>query len=126
MLLIRQEFKKNDPAPPLRQTSITPKQHKQRPATSSTFFISYIYWQNIQEWWVVRGSNPRPTRCKRVALPAELTTQSIPRLLMLFSSKIKPTKTNAGPFNRAGAEIQRDLAIHSIFQWCASFEFWLL
>ena len=27
------------------------------------------------KWWVVRGSNPRPTRCKRVALPAELTTQ---------------------------------------------------
>ena len=27
-----------------------------------------------KEWWVVRGSNPRPTRCKRVALPAELTT----------------------------------------------------
>ena len=27
-------------------------------------------------WWVVRGSNPRPTRCKRVALPAELTTRS--------------------------------------------------
>ena len=28
----------------------------------------------MREWWVVRGSNPRPTRCKRVALPAELTT----------------------------------------------------
>ena len=25
-------------------------------------------------WWVVRGSNPRPIRCKRIALPAELTT----------------------------------------------------
>ena len=24
------------------------------------------------------GSNPRPTRCKRVALPAELTTLFIP------------------------------------------------
>ena len=24
----------------------------------------------------VRGSNPRPTRCKRVALPAELTART--------------------------------------------------
>ena len=24
-------------------------------------------------WWAVRGSNPRPSRCKRDALPAELT-----------------------------------------------------
>ncbi len=25
-------------------------------------------------WWVVRGSNPRHLRCKRSALPTELTT----------------------------------------------------
>ncbi len=25
-------------------------------------------------WWVLRGSNPRPTPCKGAALPAELST----------------------------------------------------
>ncbi len=28
----------------------------------------------FQIWWVVRGSNPRPSPCKGDALPAELTT----------------------------------------------------
>ena len=27
----------------------------------------------LGEWWAVRGSNPRPIRCKRIALPTELT-----------------------------------------------------
>ena len=27
-------------------------------------------------WWVLRGSNPRPTPCKGAALPAELSTRS--------------------------------------------------
>ena len=27
-------------------------------------------------WWVLRGSNPRPSPCKGDALPAELSTQS--------------------------------------------------
>jgi hypothetical protein len=92
MLLIRQEFKKNDPASLLRQTSITPKQHKQRPATSSAIITSYILG-NIREWWVVRGSNPRPTRCKRVALPAELTTLFIPASSLAFE-----TINNADPY----------------------------
>ena len=26
-------------------------------------------------WWVLRGSNPRPSPCKGDALPAELNTQ---------------------------------------------------
>jgi hypothetical protein len=26
-------------------------------------------------WWAVRGSNPRPSRCKRDALPTELTAR---------------------------------------------------
>ena len=30
---------------------------------------------NFQFWWTVRGSNPRPRRCERRALPAELTAQ---------------------------------------------------
>ena len=71
MLLIKQEFKKNDSASRLRQSTITPKQHKQRPATSSAFFTSYIFWENIRKWWVVKGSNPRPIRCNWAVLPAE-------------------------------------------------------
>ena len=83
MLLIRREFKKNDPASLLHQTSITLKQHKPHPATSSAFLTLDIFLKNIWEWWVVRGSNPRPTRCKRVALPAELTTLFIPKLFFI-------------------------------------------
>lgn len=30
------------------------------------------------KWWAVRGSNPRPSRCKRDALPAELTALACP------------------------------------------------
>ena len=30
---------------------------------------------DFQFWWTVRGSNPRPRRCERRALPAELTAQ---------------------------------------------------
>ncbi len=29
-------------------------------------------------WWVLRGSNPRPSPCKGDALPAELSTRLIP------------------------------------------------
>ncbi len=29
-----------------------------------------------EQWWVLRGSNPRPTPCKGAALPAELSTRS--------------------------------------------------
>ena len=31
-----------------------------------------------EKWWAVRGSNPRPSRCKRDALPAELTALACP------------------------------------------------
>ena len=31
--------------------------------------------QHLILWWVLTGSNRRPTRCKRAALPAELSTQ---------------------------------------------------
>jgi hypothetical protein len=47
----------------------------------------------LAQWWVVRGSNPRPTRCKRVALPAELTTLFIPAFL---STEV--TIDNADPY----------------------------
>ena len=31
---------------------------------------------NRFNWWVLRGSNSRPTPCKGAALPTELSTQS--------------------------------------------------
>ena len=34
-----------------------------------------FYHGDFQFWWTVRGSNPRPRRCERRALPAELTAQ---------------------------------------------------
>ena len=39
------------------------------------------------KWWVVRGSNPRPIRCKRIALPAELTTRIQLELNMCLNNK---------------------------------------
>ena len=33
------------------------------------------YHGDFLNWWTVRGSNPRPRRCERRALPAELTAQ---------------------------------------------------
>ena len=35
----------------------------------------------LKRWWAMTGSNRRPTRCKRVALPAEL--------IALYTSKYK-------------------------------------
>ena len=57
-------------------------------------------------WWVVRGSNPRPTRCKRVALPAELTTLSNQTALVNAISRQKQAqKTNADPFDQDGVHL---------------------
>ena len=40
-------------------------------------------------WWAVRDSNSRPSRCKRDALPTELTA-------LLLTSPVIPTKTESG------------------------------
>ena len=39
--------------------------------------LNYHSWR----WWVLRGSNPRPSPCKGDALPAELSTQGKPLIL---------------------------------------------
>ncbi len=42
---------------------------------------------NSGNWWVLRGSNPRPTPCKGAALPTELSTRgSAPDALTLRAS----------------------------------------
>lgn len=42
-------------------------------------------------WWAVRGSNPRHLRCKRNALPAELTAPD--PLLARLGRRVKTTRT---------------------------------
>ena len=42
-------------------------------------------------WWVLRGSNPRPSPCKGDALPAELSTQAF-----ILSTTIKQLKGKKG------------------------------
>jgi hypothetical protein len=37
-------------------------------------YSNQLNYRSPGKWWVLRGSNPRPTPCKGVALPAELST----------------------------------------------------
>ena len=44
----------------------------------SAYLTAYrISCHASRNWWVVRGSNPRPSPCKGDALPAELTTRAV-------------------------------------------------
>ena len=45
-------------------------------------------------WWVLRGSNPRPSPCKGDALPAELSTRKEPKVYGILR---KPTKRPVAP-----------------------------
>ena len=36
---------------------------------------SYVERRHVEVWWVLQGSNLRPTPCKGAALPTELNTQ---------------------------------------------------
>ena len=40
-------------------------------------------------WWALRGSNSRPSRCKRDALPAELSAHFVSTECLIHSKKIK-------------------------------------
>ena len=37
---------------------------------------AYAKRRYVEVWWVLQGSNLRPTACKAVALPTELNTQN--------------------------------------------------
>src|SRR4029078_10367192 len=50
------------------------------------------------EWWVLRGSNPRPTPCKGAALPAELSTPGRARRNQLSASLSALPARNLGTF----------------------------
>ncbi len=39
-------------------------------------YSNQLNYHSAYFWWVLRGSNPRPTPCKGVALPAELSTRT--------------------------------------------------
>ena len=41
----------------------------------------------MRRWWAVTGSNRRPSRCKRDALPAELTARKLPRATRRFGGQ---------------------------------------
>ena len=71
---------------------------------------------------MVRGSNPRPTRCKRVALPAELTTH-----MPAGAEGIHAPKVSADPYiGPAPKKIAKKLAVHGVLKRSASLEFRLL
>ena len=46
-------------------------------------------------WWALRGSNSRPSRCKRDALPAELSAHSHNRNAYTLIKKINQAKNDA-------------------------------
>jgi hypothetical protein len=39
-------------------------------------YSNQLNYHSAYFWWVLRGSNPRPTPCKGAALPAELSTRT--------------------------------------------------
>ena len=60
-----------------------------------TFLTSYIKNKKdgikpvffVSNWWAMRGSNSRPSRCKRDALPAELSARPIYEMLYTLIKK---------------------------------------
>ena len=61
------------------------------PATSAVTgqHSNQLNYHSGSIWWVLRGSNPRPSPCKGDALPAELSTQGgalVYGILECFSS----------------------------------------
>ena len=44
---------------------------------------------SIRSWWVLRGSNPRPSPCKGDALPAELSTRKTQQVYAIFRGATK-------------------------------------
>ena len=49
-----------------------------------------------RSWWVLRGSNPRPSPCKGDALPAELSTRKTPRVYGILRWPAKRQAGSAG------------------------------
>ena len=47
----------------------------ERAQRRATWFVLGVWGCPFGLWWAVRGSNPRPPRCKRGALPTELTAR---------------------------------------------------
>src|SRR3546814_11104662 len=45
------------------------------PGVTGRYSNQLNYHSTSNSWWVLRGSNPRPTPCKGDALPTELSTR---------------------------------------------------
>ncbi len=63
--------------------------------------LSYVPEENKIRWWAVTGSNCRPPRCKREALPTELTAPHIKDINNTFYLKTQALfyKQRSGPLN---------------------------
>src|SRR5690606_13389057 len=57
-------------------------------------------------WWVLRGSNSRPTPCKGAALPAELSTRSYEKPRALRSTQLYQKSVDRILERLAGAELR--------------------
>src|SRR6476660_333881 len=59
-------------------------------------------------WWVLRGSNPRPTPCKGAALPAELSTRGAEGGRALRSvDRVLPRRAGAELRHLGGLDLER-------------------
>ena len=47
------------------------------PGVTGRYSNQLNYHSSGRHWWVLRGSNPRPSPCKGDALPAELSTHNV-------------------------------------------------
>ena len=43
-------------------------------------YSNRLNYRSLIRWWVLQGSNLRPTACKAVALPTELNTRKVSAL----------------------------------------------
>jgi hypothetical protein len=73
------------------------------------------------KWWAVTGSNRRPSRCKRDALPAELTA---PQALRSNASVWEMQKKTSAIAMMADAR-KEDL-VYGVFKRFTGLEFWLV
>ena len=53
------------------------------PGVTGRYSNQLNYRSRTRIWWVLQGSNLRPTACKAVALPTELNTRYLARRAML-------------------------------------------
>lgn len=90
------EYKEADQRSIARSAVLEPHRQKQKTRKASDYAgFSMLQQTSPSEritrnwWWVLRGSNSRPTPCKGAALPTELSTRSESPLFQLAHSALK-------------------------------------